>query len=159
MPELTRQSLWCSQPEHRPTMSHQISQGRKKYKAWLGLEPRTSLILCEHSDYWATEPQSTCDTLYKLRSYYVFLNWIIWTKRRHYHQCKTKTSVNEKIHNSYFWQYIAKLQIYDAIECTTCHVTEPKFVKLQVLPVSALVISWKHWVPIRSNFAKLWVKV
>ena len=111
MPELTRQSLWCSQPEHRPTMSHQISQGRKKCKAWLGLQPRTSRILCEHSDYWATEPQSTCDTLYKLRSYYVFLNWIIWTKRKHYHQCKTKTSVNEKIHNSYFWRYIAKYTV------------------------------------------------
>ena len=29
MPEPTRQSLCCSQPEHRPTLSHQMSQRRK----------------------------------------------------------------------------------------------------------------------------------
>ena len=56
MPEGTRQSLCCSQPEHGPTLSHQMSQERKKHMAWLGLEPRTSRIPCEHSDHWVTEP-------------------------------------------------------------------------------------------------------
>ena len=42
----------------RTTLSHQMSQGRKKHMARPGLEPRTSLIPCEHSGHWATEPQS-----------------------------------------------------------------------------------------------------
>ena len=56
MPEPTKQSLCCSQPEHGHTLSHQMSQGRKKHMARPGLEPRTSRIPCEHSDHWATEP-------------------------------------------------------------------------------------------------------
>ena len=31
MPEPTRQSICCSQPEHGPILSHQMSQGRKKH--------------------------------------------------------------------------------------------------------------------------------
>ena len=34
----------------------QMSQERKKHTARPGLEPRTSRIPCEHSDYWTTEP-------------------------------------------------------------------------------------------------------
>ena len=46
----------CSQPEHRPTLSHQLSQGRKNLMARRGLEPRTSRIPCEQSDHCTTEP-------------------------------------------------------------------------------------------------------
>ena len=51
MPEPTRQSLsgCCSQPEHGPTLSHQMSQGRKKNVARPELEPRVSRLPCEHS--------------------------------------------------------------------------------------------------------------
>ena len=56
MPKLTKQSLCCSQPEHGPTLSHQMSQGREKHMARSGLEPRTSRIPCKHSAHWATEP-------------------------------------------------------------------------------------------------------
>ena len=48
--------------ETGPTLSHQMSQGRKKHMARPGLEPRTSRIPCEHSSqlsYRAT--RSTCD--------------------------------------------------------------------------------------------------
>ena len=55
MPEPTRQSLCCSQPEHGPTLSHQMSEGRKQHMARPGLEPRTSRRL----SYRAT--RSTCD--------------------------------------------------------------------------------------------------
>ena len=40
----------------RTHTGHQMSQGRNKQMAWPGLESRTSRILCEHSDHWATEP-------------------------------------------------------------------------------------------------------
>ena len=51
MPEPTRQSLsgCCSQPEHGPTQTHQMSQGRKKNVARPGLEPRVFGLPCEHS--------------------------------------------------------------------------------------------------------------
>ena len=51
MPEPTRQSLsgCCSQPEHGPTLSQQMSQGRKKNVARPGLEPRVSRFPYEHS--------------------------------------------------------------------------------------------------------------
>ena len=39
----------CSQPEHGPTLSHQMSQGRKKNVARPGLELRVSRLPCEHS--------------------------------------------------------------------------------------------------------------
>ena len=65
MPEPTRQSLCCSQPEHAPTLSHQMSQGRKKHMAIPGLKPRTSRIPCEHSDHWATEPHGRPVTIVK----------------------------------------------------------------------------------------------
>ena len=48
-PEPMRQSLCCSQPEHGPTLSHQILLGRKKHMARPGLKPRTSRIPCQHS--------------------------------------------------------------------------------------------------------------
>ena len=64
MPEPTRQSLCCSQPEHGPTLSHQISQRRKMHMAWPELEPRTSRRPCEHSDYWATEPHDRPVTIF-----------------------------------------------------------------------------------------------
>ena len=63
MPEPTRQSLCCSQPEHGPTLSHQMSQGKKKHMARPGLEPRTSRRPCEQSDHWATKPHSRPVTL------------------------------------------------------------------------------------------------
>ena len=53
----------CLQPEHGPTLSHQMLQGRKKNMARPGLEPRTSRTPCEHSSqlsYQAT--WSTWDT-------------------------------------------------------------------------------------------------
>ena len=56
MPEPTRQSLCCSQPQHGPTLRHQMSQGRKKHMAPPGLEPRTSRRQCEYSDHWAIGP-------------------------------------------------------------------------------------------------------
>ena len=56
MPEPTRRSLCCSQPEHGPTLSHQMSQGRKRHMARPGLEPRTSRKPCEYSDHWAIGP-------------------------------------------------------------------------------------------------------
>ena len=65
MPEPTRQSLsgCCSQPEHGPTLSHQMSQGRKKNVARPGLEPRVSRLPCEHS---TTElPSHSIDRLQK----------------------------------------------------------------------------------------------
>ena len=48
--------LCCTQPEHGSTLSHQMSQGRKKHTSRPGLEPRTSRTQFEHSDHWATEP-------------------------------------------------------------------------------------------------------
>ena len=44
---------------------HQMSQGRKKHMAQLGLEPRTSRIPCKHSDHWPTEPHSRPVTWHK----------------------------------------------------------------------------------------------
>ena len=38
-----------------PTLSHQMSQERKKHTARPGRERTTSCIPCEHSDHWATE--------------------------------------------------------------------------------------------------------
>ena len=53
----TRLSLYCSQSEHGPTLSHQMSRGRGgvEFKARPGFEPRTSRIPYEHSLHFITE--------------------------------------------------------------------------------------------------------
>ena len=50
----------------RTHTGHQMSQGRKKHMARPGLEPRTSRIPCEHSEYWATEPHGRPVTIFPL---------------------------------------------------------------------------------------------
>ena len=55
--------LCCSQPKHGPTLSNQMSQGRKKRMAQPRLEPRTPRRPCEHSDHWATEPHGRPGTI------------------------------------------------------------------------------------------------
>ena len=49
-------SLWCLQPKYRPTLSHQISKGRKKHIAWPLLDPRSTGIQWKYSTNWATKP-------------------------------------------------------------------------------------------------------
>ena len=51
-----RTVFFCSQPGHRPTLNHQLKQRRKPHIAQPGVKPRTSRILCEQADHWATEP-------------------------------------------------------------------------------------------------------
>ena len=63
MPEPTRQSFCCSQPEHGPTLATKCHRGGKKHTARPGLEPRTSRRPCEHSDHWATEPHGRPATI------------------------------------------------------------------------------------------------
>ena len=62
VPVSTRQSLCCSQPEHGPTLNHQMSLGRKKHTARPGLEPRTFRIPCEHFNQLSYRAiRSTCE--------------------------------------------------------------------------------------------------